>query len=115
MAVFAAPRRQGGNHGMAQSRKYASAFAAVVQRIFLEGFRQPISCRGSDNRDPNVRPESLAVTLGPLVPLRWSIAVLVDACCRRGSDNRVRTEGVAQVVAEHRFLSRARISDVQWP
>ena len=86
MAVFAAAPCQGRDHCVAQPRKWAAAFAAVVQRIFPEGFRQPITRGGSNRRDPKVGPKPLAVTLNPLAPLRWSIGPLVDS--RRESRRR---------------------------
>jgi len=38
VAVFAAARCQGRNHGVAQPRQHALAFTAVIQSIFFEGF-----------------------------------------------------------------------------
>src|SRR5580700_12191645 len=42
MAIVAAACRKGRDHRVTQPRKYALALTAVVQRVFPEGFCQPI-------------------------------------------------------------------------
>ena len=87
MAVFArgAPSRWRSQHGAAA--EIAAAFAAVVQRIFPEGFRQPVTRRGSNRRDPEIGPESLAVTFNPLSHSGGELVALVRFPPRRGAGN----------------------------
>jgi hypothetical protein len=106
MAVFAAPCRQGRNHGMAHPRQYASAFTAVIQGIFLEGFSQPITRRCSNSRDGVGGTKSLAKTFSPLVPLWRRIAPLVDASHDRSAGNWVGTICVKHVISGHCSLRR---------
>ena len=94
---------------MAQPRKRTRAFAAVVQCVFLEGFRQPVTRGGSNSRDPKVGAKSLAVTFSALIPLRWRIGQLVDSGGERGADNWIRTECVENVVV---YLCSFRRPDI---
>src|SRR5580658_3523203 len=98
---------------MAHPRKYAFAFAAVVQRIFLEGLCQPVTSGGPNRRNGNVGTESLAVTFEPLVPLRWGIGQLVDARREPGADNRIRTIRIEKVIADLCSLRRTNVCQVQ--
>jgi len=76
MAVFTTAPSQGRDHGMTQPRNWAAAFAAVVQRIFLEGFSYPVARSGSNSRDPEAGSKPLAVPSapGPTPVGNWSTA-----------------------------------------
>ena len=116
VAVFAAARRQGRNHGMAQPRKHAFALTAVVQRVFPEGFRQRIARRRAYRCDAKVRSESLAVALSALLPLRRGVIRLADASRERCAGSWIRAERVEEVVAGASFsLSDACRSDLVAP
>ena len=115
MAVCAAARRQGRDYRMAHPRDYASAFTAIVQGIFLQSFRQPITCRGSHRRDREVGAESLAETLSPLTPLWRRIIQLVDAGCYCGAGYWVRSVRVENIIVELSSLRWTCIGEVHLP
>src|SRR5271154_2185903 len=106
MAIVAAAGGKGRNHGMAQPREKAFALTRVIQRIFLEGFRERVACRGADRCNPEVGAESLGVTLRPLLPFRRGVVRLVNASHERRTDNWIGTECVEEVVTELHFLGR---------
>src|SRR5271155_4603303 len=92
MAIDAAVRCKGRNHGMSQPRKHAFTLAAVIQGVLAQGFRERIARRRSYRRDAEVGPKSLAVTFRALLPLRWSVLHLVNASSDSGADHRKRPE-----------------------
>src|SRR6202167_620241 len=106
VAVLAAACRQSRGHSVAQPRKKAFAFTAVVHRIFVEGLREPVTLRRSYRRDAKVGPESLAVTRGTLLPLRRGVIRLAKTGREPGARDGVRSESVEDVVVEFRRLRR---------
>src|ERR1035438_2059155 len=113
VAIFAAACCQGRNHGMSQPRKQPFALTAVIQRVFLEGFRERIARRRSYRCDAEVRPDSLAITLRALLPFRRSILHLANASSKSRADDGIRAESVEGVVAELRCLRRTHVREVQ--
>src|SRR4029077_12440323 len=98
---------------MAQPRKKAFALTAVIQPVFPKGFRERITRRGADRCDGEVGPESLAITLRALFPLRRSILRVVNACRKPCACDGIGAEHVEEVVAELRFLSRRGVRQSQ--
>src|ERR1035437_4755294 len=68
MAIVATACCKGRNYGMAQPPKHAFTLTAVIQCVFVEGFRERIARRRSHRRDAEVGTESLAITLCALTP-----------------------------------------------
>src|SRR5450755_2688983 len=106
IAIVTAPGGHRRDHSMAESRKQAFAFTAVIQRIFAEGCGQRITGCGADRCYGKVGPKSLAITLRPLFPLWRSAVGLVNPSRKRGAHDGVRTEGVKNVVAKLRLIGR---------
>src|SRR5579863_3629642 len=113
MAINAAARRERRNHGMTQPRKHACTLAAVVQRVFLKGLRQGITCRCAYRRDGEIRSESLSITLSALFPLGRSIVCLINAGGERSADNGIRAECIKKIVAQLRFLRRTNVREIK--
>src|SRR5271166_1681826 len=113
MTLFSAACRQSGDNSMTNAWKKASAFAAVVQRIFLEGLSQRIARGGAHPDHAEVRSKSLGVTRKALPPLRRSIAVLVDPSGDSHAGNGIGTECIEKVIVQLRFLRGTRIGQVQ--
>jgi len=68
MAIGATTPGEGRDQGMVEPRQQASALAAVIQRVFAEGLRQSIARRRGHRGNPEVGPESLAVSRRALPP-----------------------------------------------
>src|ERR1700682_2299553 len=114
MAVVAAAGRHRGNHGMAQSPKYAFAVAAVIQRVFPEGFRQSVARTRRYHGDAEVGTNSLAVGAPALPPLRRRFICLIDGSQDPRAGDGIGTEGIEEVVPELRSLRRAAVAEVQF-
>ena len=98
---------------MVQPRKETFALTAVIQRVFAQGFRERIACRGAYSCDGEVGPKSLAVALRALFPLRGSAVTLVNASRNRSAYDWIGAERVEEVVVELRFLGRTRVRQSQ--
>src|SRR5260370_19470475 len=97
---------------MAQPRKEAVALTAVIQRVFPEDFRQPIARCGADRGDAEVGPESLAISLRALFPLRRSVLRLVNAGNKGSADDGIGAERVEEVVVELRLFCWTRVHQI---
>src|SRR5229473_1292256 len=97
---------------MAQPRKEAFALTAVIQCVFVEGFRERIARRGADRGDAEVGPESLAISLRALFPLRRSALRLVNAGNKGSADDGIGADRVEEVVVELRLLCRTRVRQI---
>src|ERR1035437_5905187 len=104
---------KGRNYGMAQPPKHAFTLTAVIQCVFVEGFRERIARRRSQRRDAEVGTESLAITLCALTPFRRCPVRLVDARSNSGTDDGIRPERIKEVVAELRCLGRTHVSQIR--
>src|SRR5580692_6341082 len=113
MAIQAAARRQRGKHGVAQSWKCSAAFAAVVQRVFLEDLGEAIACAGSNGCNPEVGSEAPRVTFDSLAPFRWSIAELANAGRNRGAHKRIGSEGIENIIAGLCSLGRTFVCQIK--
>src|ERR1700693_5735942 len=97
---------------MFHPRKEAFALTAVIQRVFVKGFRERIACRGAYTCDGEVGRKSLAVALRALFPLRGSAVPLVDASREGSADDWIGAQRVEEVVVEFRLLCWTRVSQV---
>src|SRR6266567_4466644 len=112
MAILTAPRCQGRDHGMAQPRKHAPALTPVIQRVFSEGPGESIARRCGYRGDPEVGPESLAVTGSALLPLWRCIVRLVDASSKCGAHDWIGPKRIEQVAMKLHLRCRANICQV---
>src|ERR1700674_326259 len=97
---------------MAQPRKRPFALTAVIQRVFVEGFRERIARRGADPCDDEVGRESLAISFRSLFPLRRSALCLVNASRERCAYDWIGAERVEEVIVEPRFLCRTHVRQI---
>ena len=97
---------------MTEPRKYASAVAAVIERVFSEGFRQRVACRRANRFDGKVGPEPLAITLRALLPFGRRIILLVNAGLHCGDTDGKRAESVEGIVTNLRHLRWTTVGQV---
>src|ERR1035437_8584240 len=96
---------------MAHAQKNASAFAAVIQRVLSENFRQRIAGSGPDDRSAEIGAESFAIARCALFPLWRGIIELIDTgrtCAHYEGNGPERVETEAVYLLSRRWTSIAR-------
>src|ERR1700691_937640 len=98
---------------MAEARQCAFTLTAIVQRVFADGFRQPIAGGSGYRRHYEGGAYSLAIPFHPLSPFWRRIVFLVDARSDCSPDDGIWAECVEQVVVNLDFFCRVRIRPVR--
>ncbi len=94
MPVLAYASRNRRNQRVAESVDDAVAFAAVIQSIFPQSFRQRVARCGGYQLDAEYGADALAVSSHALTPLRGSLACLIKSSENHCARDWIRTEGV---------------------
>src|ERR1700723_2549661 len=95
---------------MPQTMADPGAVAAVVQRIFMEKFRQSIACGLGHQVNAKIAGHALAVSADATAPFRRRAVGLLDSAGEGSANKRIGPNRIEQVVAQLFLLRRALVS-----